>query len=112
MTDRRITIPSLYMGQPDAELTLETPDGERGTMTLTVAGEVLASADDFNAPRIGLSLLEQSDARLAGLFGGFLAYALESSDPDARDGWQVLRDEASDWTDALALMENDELESN
>lgn len=112
MTDRRITIPSLYMGQPDAELTLETPDGERGTMALVVEGVTLASAGDFNAPQIGPSLLEQSDAQLAGMFGGFLAHALESSEPDARDGWEVLLDDASDWTDALALMEADELESN
>jgi hypothetical protein len=108
MTDRTIQIPAPYMGGIDALLTLETPDGERGDMELTVAGETVARGEGFGAARVGPSLLEMSDERLAGLFGGFLAHALESSEEGARDGWPILDERASDWTDALALMEDDE----
>lgn len=105
--DRTITIPSQYMGGIDATLELETPDGERGDMTLSVAGEIVARGEGFGAAQVGPSLLEQSDERLADLFGSFLSHALESSDDDARDGWPILTDAASDWTDALTLMEED-----
>lgn len=109
MIDRTITIPALYVGTPDAVLTLETPDGERGDMALSVDGVVIARGEDFCAPQVGLSLLEQSDGSLAGLFGNFLAHALESSEADARDGWSVLDEEqAGDWTDALALFGDDD----
>ena len=102
--DRTIVIPSLYMGQIDATLTLDTADGERGDMALSVAGEEIARGEDFQAAQIGPSLLEMSDADLAAMFGSFLSYALESSDPGARDGWSVLEaDSASDWADALTL---------
>lgn len=107
--DRTIIIPAPYVGMPDAVLTLETPDGERGDMALSVASVIIARGEDFCAAQVGPSLLEQSDSRLAALFGGFLGHALESSEPDARDGWSVLDDEqASDWTDALALFGDDE----
>jgi len=108
MFDRSITIPAMYVGQSDAELTLETPDaGESAEITLwSVKGEVIAQADDFRAAQIGPSLLEVSDRQLAEMFGAFLAHAL--ADDDAREGWKVLTDDASDWTDALALFEDDD----
>jgi hypothetical protein len=108
MSDRAITVEASYIGQPDAILTLDTPDGERGDMTLTVAGEIVARGEGFGAAEIGPSLLELSDGQLAGLFGAFLAYALESSEDGAQDAWPVLTDAAGDWTDALALMEEDD----
>lgn len=110
MPDRTIIIPASYMGWVDATLELNTPDGESGSMTLTVAGDTIAHGETFRAAEYGPSLLEMTDERLAGMFGAFLAHALESSDPDARDGWPILTDTASDWTDALALMEMDEAE--
>jgi hypothetical protein len=105
--DRRIAIPALYIGRIDAELSLETLDGERGDMTLSVAGEIVARGEDFRAAQVGPSLLEQSDQALAALFGGFLSHALESSEDDARAGWSVLTDEASEWTDALTIFGDD-----
>jgi hypothetical protein len=101
--DRAIAIPSPYMGGIDAVLTLETPDGERGDMELSVAGQIVARGEDFHAPQVGPSLLEQSDESLVALFGAFLSHAFESSEDDARDGWPILADAASDWTDALAM---------
>jgi hypothetical protein len=100
--DRTIIVPATYMGQIDAVLALETGDGESGTMELSVAGTIVARGEGFGAAQIGPSLLEMSDEALASMFGAFLAHALESSEPDARDGWPILADEASDWTYALA----------
>lgn len=107
MPDRTITIPASYMGEQDATLTLDTPDGERGNMTLELDGCTIAAGEDFRAASFGPSLLEMSDGELAGMFGGFLAHALESSEEGARAGWSILSDDAAEWTDALALMDED-----
>lgn len=103
--DRFVVVPASYVGVPDATLTLETPDGERGDMTLYAAGRVVARGEGFGAPQAGPSLLEMTDERMAGTFGSFLSHALESSEDGARAGWSVLTDDASEWTDALSLME-------
>lgn len=102
---RTITIPADYYGEHDAELNLYTDDGEVGTMSLAVDGCELARGEGFRAASFGPNLLELSDARLAGMFGAFLAHALESSEPDAQDGWSLLTEDAAAWTDTLALME-------
>lgn len=104
--DRVVIVPASYIDQPAGRLELETPDGETGTITLRVSGAPVAVGTGFRAPVCGYSLLEMHPARLAGMFGRFLAHALESSDPDARDGWQ-LTDSASDWADALTMLEID-----
>jgi hypothetical protein len=105
--DRTIVVPAPLMGMVDASLELESADGEAGDMSLIVAGETVARGEGFRAAQVGPSLLELPDERLAGMFGAFLAHALESAEADARSGWSVLDDRASDWTDALAMMEMD-----
>lgn len=102
-----ITIPSLYIGTPDASLEVEADCyGDSYTMTLRAAdGHVIASAGGF---RPGACRDFGPDAHTAGTFGAFLSHALESSDDDARAGWDVITDDASDWADALALMEVDD----
>jgi len=105
MVDRRIVIPAPYMGMVDAELTLDSPDGERGNMELAAGGTIIARGEGFGAPQIGPSLLEMTDAQLAEMFGGFLSHALESSEPDARDGWPILFDDiAADYATSCALI--------
>lgn len=107
-SDRIIVIPAPYMGWIDGRLSLFTDDnGETAAISLSVGLEIIARGEGFRAPAIGASLLEMSDERLAGMFGAFLSHALESSDPDARDGWPILRDDASDWADALTLMDDE-----
>jgi hypothetical protein len=103
---RTVIIPATRVGEPAARLELDTADGESGAITLRVSGAILAFATGFRAPQYGASLLEMTDAHLAGMFGGFLAHALESTEPGARDGW-TLTDTASDWVDALTLLEPD-----
>jgi hypothetical protein len=104
--DRVVIVPAKYIGQSAGRLELETPDGETGTITLRVSGAPVAIGTGFRAPVCGYSLLEMHPARLAGMFGAFLTHALESSEPNARDGWE-LADSASDWADALTLLELD-----
>jgi hypothetical protein len=102
--DRTIIVPSSYVGTPDAILSLSTVDGEQATMTLTVNGETVAVGEGFRCPAAGSwTWLDCGDAQIVGTFGSFLAHAIESSDGDARNGWPVLTDDASDWSDALTL---------
>lgn len=107
--DRFIIVPAYYVNQSDATLILETPNGERGDLSLYVAGRCVARGEGFGAHQSGPSLLEMTDARLAGMFGAFLSHALESSEDGARSGWPTLTDDASDWTDALSMMEEAEV---
>jgi hypothetical protein len=104
-----ITIPAQYMGAIDATLTVE-PDayGDRFTMTLAVLDHVIARGESFSpGAACDFATSDDDDARhlghTVGTFGAFLAHALESSEDDAREGWSVLEDDASDWTDALTL---------
>jgi hypothetical protein len=72
-------------------------------MTLTHAdGHVIADADGFR-PGAGYDFGPERPGMTAGTFGAFLANALE--DGEARDDWTTIADDASDWTDALAIME-------
>jgi hypothetical protein len=109
MSDRSITVLAPYTGWTDGTLELDSPDGESGTLTLLVGETIIARGETFRAAQVGPSLLELSDGQLAGLFGSFLAHALESSEDGARDGWSILTDAAGDWADALYLMEEDEI---
>jgi hypothetical protein len=104
-----IIIPALYMGGVDATLTVESDAyGDRYTMTLAMLGRPLARGEGFG-PGVALDFATSDDdnpanvALTVGTFGAFLAHALESSEDDAREGWSVLEDDASDWTDALTL---------
>lgn len=107
MPDRSIAIPGSYYDDSHALLNLETPDnGESGTMSLEVDGCTLACGEGFRAASFGPSLLEMSEARLAGMFGAFLAHTLESSDAEDREGWSILTDDAAAYTDTLALMDD------
>lgn len=105
--DRFVNVPAPYIGQPDATLVLETDNGERGDMTLYVAGRVVARGEGFGAAQVGPSLLEMESGELAEMFGAFLSHALESGEDDARAGWSVLTDDASEWCDALSMMEEE-----
>jgi hypothetical protein len=102
--ERTITIAAPYYDEHDAILTLETADGEIGSMTLSVDDCTLASGEGFRPASFGPSLLEMSDNALAGMFGSFLAHALESSEDGAQDGWTYLSDDAQAWADELTLM--------
>jgi len=105
MTDK-ITVPAPYRGMSDATLEVETETGDHWAMTLRAAdGHVIASANGFR-PGAGQDFGDHRPGMTAGTFGAFLANALE--DPEARVEWAVIADDASDWTDALALMEEDE----
>jgi hypothetical protein len=104
-----IIIPALYMGGVDATLTVESDAyGDRYTMTLAMLGRPLARGEGFG-PGVALDFATSDDDNPANValtvstFGAFLAHALESSEDDAREGWSVLEDDASDWTDALTL---------
>jgi hypothetical protein len=104
-----ITIPALYMGGVDATLTVEpNAYGDRYTMTLAVLGRPLARAEGFG-PGVALDFATSDDDNPANValtvstFGAFLSHALESSEDDAREGWSILTDDASDWADALTL---------
>jgi hypothetical protein len=104
-----LTIPAPYVGMPDARLTVDTDDHERYSMTLTSGdGEIIARGEGFGPG--GMRDFATSDdadaehrAHTVGTFSAFLAHALESSEDGARDGWPILTDAASDWTDALAI---------
>jgi hypothetical protein len=109
-----ITVPALYVGTPDATLTVDTETGEHYRMTLTHAdGHVIADADGFR-PGAGFDFGPDRPGMTAGTFGAFLAHALESEtgEDDPRRDWDTIADDASDWTDALALMEEDERAPN
>lgn len=103
--DRCETVPAMCMGQVDAELRVFSADGETADMALCVLGETVARGSGFNRPQIGpYTWFDVPTAELLGTFGAFLSHALESSEPDARDGWPVLTDAAADWTDALLIL--------
>jgi hypothetical protein len=110
-----ITVPAPYVGMDDATLTVDTDDGERYRMTLTRAdGHVIADADGFR-PGAGFDFGAHRPGMTAGTFGAFLAHALESTETgedDPRRDWDIIADDASDWTDALALMEETESSPN
>jgi hypothetical protein len=107
--DRIIVIPSPFMGGIDAALRIFSPDGETATISLSVALEIIARGHDFRRPQVGRwTWLDAPEAEVVATFGAFLAYALESSEDGARDGWQILTDAASDWSDALALYGDEE----
>lgn len=99
-----ITIPAPYVGMDDAQLEVESDEyGDSYAMTLRAAdGHVIASASGFR-PGAAQDFGDDHAVNTAGTFGAFLANALD--DPEARDGW-VLADDASDWSDALAMMED------
>ena len=107
---RVVIVPGPYVDSPAGRLELETPDaGETGHLVLTAAGAIIAAGGTFRAPEYGASLLEQSSASLAGMFGAFLSHALESSEPDAREGWAEIRDDsAGAWADALATFDHEQ----
>lgn len=103
--DRTITIPAQFVGQPDAELRIVTADGEEASMSLVLGGRILALGQGFRVARVGPhTWLDMPEEQVACMFGAFLADAFESS---KGDGWPVLTDEASEWTEALAIMEYD-----
>lgn len=99
-----IIVPATYADQPDATLTVK-PDcyGDSYTMTLAVAGRIIAQGEDFRPGAASDFGDGEAAAYTVETFGSFLAHAIESSDDDARNGWSVLTDDASDWVDALAL---------
>jgi hypothetical protein len=104
-----IIIPALYMGGVDATLTVESDAyGDRYTMTLAMLGRPLARGEGFG-PGVALDFATSDDDNPANValtvstFGAFLSHALESSEDDAREGWSILTDDASDWADALTL---------
>lgn len=103
-----ITIPATYIGVPDAELSIDSYDGDSYRMTLTHAdGHVIADADGFR-PGAGQDFGPHRPGMTAGTFGAFLAHALEDSSGEARADWDTISDDASDWTDALSMMEEEE----
>lgn len=101
-----ITVPAAYMGTEDATLTVDYDGmGDHYRMTLTHAdGHVIADASGFR-PGAGFDFGAHRPGQTAGTFGAFLANALEEA--EARAGWDTIADDASEWTDALALMEED-----
>ena len=106
---RTLTVPAAYIGQSDALLTIDTSDGEAATMALVVNGEPVAVGDGFRVAEAGTSSwLDMPEREVVDTFGSFLAHAFESSEPDAREGWAILTEEASDWVDALSLYSADE----
>jgi hypothetical protein len=104
-----ITIPAQYMGAVDATLTVESDSyGDRYSMTLAVLDRVIARGEGFGpGAACDFATSDEDDARhlahTVDTFGAFLAHALESSEDDAREGWSVLTDDASDWVDALTI---------
>jgi hypothetical protein len=102
-----ITIPAPYMGGIDATLTVESDAyGDRFAMELAVLGQPIARGEGFGpGAACDFATSDDDDARhlahTVDTFGVFLSHALESTEEDARDGWPILTDAASDWTDAL-----------
>jgi hypothetical protein len=107
---RRILVPAMFVGQEDAVLEIESPDGESAVMSLRHGGVVVARGGEFRRPEMGrgasCTWWDAPAGEVAGTFGGFLAYALESSEDGAREAWEVLTDDAGDWADPLALAED------
>jgi hypothetical protein len=102
--DRTIIVPAQYMGQIDAELLIDSPDGETATIALHVAGRELARGETFRRPESGpYTWHDAPESEVCATFGAFLTHAFESREPDAREGWPILTDGASDWCDALTL---------
>lgn len=95
-----LTIPAMYIGTADAQLTVEPdPYGDTYRMALIAAdGHVIAAAEGF---RPGAARDFGADLYTAQTFGAFLSHALEDSEFGAE--WS-LADDASDWADALTLM--------
>jgi hypothetical protein len=107
--DRIIAIPALYVDTPDAALRVFSADGETASITLAIGTRIIARGETFRRPEIGpYTWFDAPEAEIVDTFGAFLAHAFESSEPDARDGWPILEDEASDWADAMALYGEDE----
>ena len=103
--DRIIVIPSPYMGGIDARLSIYSDDGEEATISLSVALEIIARGETFRRPEIGRwTWWDAPEEEVIATFGAFLSHALESSEDDARDGWPILTDAASDWADELAIL--------
>jgi hypothetical protein len=102
--DRIIVVPSMYMGQIDAALRVYSDDGETAAITLSVGTTIVARGETFRRPEIGPhTWLDANEREVMATFGAFLAHAVESTEDDAREGWPILTDAASDWTDALAI---------
>lgn len=99
MTD--IVIPAMYVNQSDAILTVEEVfNTDHFRMTLKVGDRIVADADGFR-PGAASDFGEGWEDHTAQTFGAFLAHALE--DEEAREDWDVIADDADEWTDALAL---------
>lgn len=97
-----ITIPAPYIGMADAKLVVE-PDqyGDSYTMTLWASDDsIIAQASGFR-PGAATDFGEGHERETADTFGAFLGAALE--DPEFGASWEVLSDDASDWTDALQM---------
>jgi hypothetical protein len=102
-TDRTFTIPALYIGEADATLSVESSDGETATMTLTIAGRLIAEREGFRRPEIGPhTWWNAPESDVVGTFAAFFDHAVNSGEDGAQDGW-MLEDSANGWTDALTI---------
>jgi hypothetical protein len=103
--DRIIVVPSPFRDGFPARLSIFSPDGETATMSLSVGLEIIARGEGFRRPQYGpFTWLDAPESSVVDTFGAFLAHALESSEDDARDGWSILTDAASDWADELVSL--------
>lgn len=99
---RTIVVEPTYVAMPDAELELETMDGETASMSLSVRGDVIALSDGFRRPEHGpWTWIDCPDEEIVRVFGSFLAHAFE--DEEAGNEWPVLDSTADEWLDALTL---------
>jgi len=103
--DDTIKVPAMYEGIPDALLSVDPDEyGDSYTFTLRAGddGHVIASASGFR-PGAAQDFGTDHPEHTVGTFGAFLAAALEDADFAAQ--WEIIGEEASEWADALLMME-------
>ena len=103
--EESIVVPAPFVGMVDGDLTVEADEfGDSYMMRLVAAGRVIAEAHGFR-PGACRDFGADHAEHTAGTFRAFLSAAVE--DPEFAAEWDVLADDASDWADALIMLEEE-----